>query len=266
MASVDLFLKTNQSQGVSRKLLTPMMKKKAFIEHLIKKNHGTISMQLIKQIAPNNVDIISIPILDNDACCSKQELLTGLQQALLHKVDILHVGLQVYNIDSTAAIDQEIIQLLQKFSFVVAPAGNNGTLQVGYPAQEKNVISVGACTKSDQRYLLADFSQASSGSKVDFVLPGQNIIVPLWIEEVQDYVFIPTTGTSMSAALMSGVLALILEQNQHVLPARQIMQLLYKHSRKLDISWCDKVEYGAPILPLILQELDILKKKKRSVW
>jgi|GEM_PF-1924361 len=259
--SIELFLKASQSQGALRNLLTPMMKKKTFVDHLIKKNHGAISMYLIKQIAPH-VQIISIPILNSDAGCSKQELLDGLQQALCYKVDILHLGLQVYNMDNATANDQKIKHILQQFPYVVAPAGNNGTMLIGYPAQEKNVISVGACKKVGQKYLVADFSQASSSNKVDFILPGHNIIAPLWIEEVQDYILIPTTGTSMSAALMSGVLALILEKNQRALSVDQIMQLLYKHSIQLDSSWRDTVEYGTPILPLIFQDIDTFKKKK----
>lgn len=252
------------SLGELRNLLTPMMKKKSFVDKLLQKNHGTISSYLIEQIAPG-VDIISIPILDDNASCSKQELLYGLQQASHQHVDILHLGLQIYNLDCTVALDQEIIQLLQKFPYVVAAAGNNGAIPVGYPARITNVISVGACQKQDDRYTLASFSQAKSDDKVNFILPGHNIIAPIWIDEIQKYIMVPTAGTSMAAAFMTGVLAMVLEENQRVLSTQQIMQLLYKCSIILDISWYDTVQYGAPILSVLLPEIKRLKKKKHNI-
>ena len=74
------------------------------------------------------------------------------------------------------------------------------------------------------------------------MMPGENIWLSLWIDDLDDFVYLPTSGTSMAAALMTGVLVLALEKHKI-----QAVKILKKNSKKLDFSWSD-VSYGFPKL------------------
>ena len=84
----------------------------------------------------------------------------------------------------------------------VASAGNAGNFQLQFPAAYDNTISVGAV---DSLSNLAGFS--SYGAKVDLVAPGVN----LYATRVGDE-YNKVNGTSFSAPMVSGALALIWAQ------------------------------------------------------
>lgn len=231
-----------------------MMKKKQYVQNLIQKNHSYITVQIIESIAPN-VTIIILPILNEYGTCLKKELLVGLQLAQKYNPTILHLGLQIQNFDKQDHCDQEIEKILSKFPYVVAAAGNNGIATVGYPANMKNVISVGSFVQNNDKYFLSGFSQGSKNSKVDFLCPGENIIAKVWVEDIEEYIYLPVSGTSIAAACMSGVLSLILHQNQGQLRKKKIMNLLYHYSKQMDQSWNDVALYGMPQVSSLQQEL-----------
>ena len=81
----------------------------------------------------------------------------------------------------------------------VASAGNSGNNILQYPASYDETISVGA---TDVDNNLASFS--SFGSKLDLVAPGQDILSTSRNGEYGTY-----SGTSFSAPMVSGVLALL---------------------------------------------------------
>ena len=84
----------------------------------------------------------------------------------------------------------------------VASAGNSGTQQLHYPASYDQTIAVGA---TDQEGNLAPFS--NYGSKIDLVAPGQNILSLSTIGGFGEF-----SGTSFSAPIVSGILALLWSQ------------------------------------------------------
>lgn len=254
-----------------KKLASELMRSRQFLRQLLQKNHAHISHTLIRQIAPS-VEIVSIPVLDEYGNADKQKLYDGLIQAYQNNVDIVHLGLQIYDFDLQQELDQKIIALLGKFEYVVASAGNFAPIidHVGYPALLSDVISVGSCSKKGQRYQHSSFCQATMRSPVDFIMPGKNIWVSLWVDEIKDFVIMPVSGTSMSAAFMTGALALILEKNNGQLDRRHVIELLCFCSKKCDISWNDCVTYGTPLIPKILSHLDDLsgltKKKMKQYF
>ncbi len=104
---------------------------------------------------------------------------------------------------------------------VVAAAGNSGAgAGVQYPAALPTVIAVGATNSSNNR---AYFS--STGRELDLVAPGQNVLTfnlskPYYWTEAR-------SGTSFSAPIVTGVVALMLSRNRSLTPdqIRSILSL-----------------------------------------
>jgi len=243
-----------------------LMGKKQFWMRLMQKNHGSITQALIRTVAPD-VEILTIPILGKHGYANKQKLYDGLLQARQAQVDIVHMGLQIFDLDETYPLDQKIITLIQSFPYVVAPAGNHGDVidHVGYPAAIAGVIGVGSFGQQKERYVHSRFCQATVQTPVDFIMLGENIWTSVWVDEIQNYVMMPVSGTSFSAASMTGVLALMLEKNNKHLPKDKVIELLQICSYKRDISWNGCVKYGTPAVEELLyhlQKLVSLKKKK----
>lgn len=240
---IKLFNAINQKK---ENLSLCLMKKKYNLQNFIKKNHAEITTNLIQQIA-HQAKIDLIPILDQDGSGSKLQLYQALQEALLIKPDILHLGIQVIDFDPKLELDKKILKILKKFRCVVAPAGNYGEKndKVGFPARCSFVISVGSFYKKGNTYPISHFCQTLD--KVDFIMPGENVWVEAWIPELNDYCFIPTRGTSISAALMTGSIACLLEKYPKT-KRINIKKILKQSSTKLDPSWGNAIMYGLPLL------------------
>jgi len=87
---------------------------------------------------------------------------------------------------------------------LIAAAGNMGAQSPPlYPAADENVIAVTAIDENDKL-----MSQANQGPHVALAAPGVNVL-----EAAPRATYNFTTGTSVAAAHVSGVVALILERN-----------------------------------------------------
>jgi len=93
---------------------------------------------------------------------------------------------------------------------LVAAAGNMGPQSPPlYPAADENVIAVTAVDESDRL-----MPQANQGAHVALAAPGVNVL-----EAAPRGTYNFTTGTSVAAAHVSGVAALIMERNPSIDPA-----------------------------------------------
>jgi subtilisin family serine protease len=97
----------------------------------------------------------------------------------------------------------------EKGIVLIAAAGNMGPKSPPlYPAADPHVIAVTATDESDKL-----FAQANQGPHVAVAAPGVNILEPAPNAGYQ-----LTTGTSVAAAHVSGVAALLLERNPSLDP------------------------------------------------
>ncbi len=154
-----------------------------------------------------------------------------LDDAILYAADM---GAQVVqlslSVGQTAAID-DALQMVHDDDNVtiICSSGNGGGPTVGYPAIDSHVIAVGATNSSDLR---AGFS--SHGPDLEVSAPGDNILTTSTGNG-----YTTTGGTSFSAPLTSGVVALMLSVNPNLTNV-QIRQILWDTADKVggyDYNW-----------------------------
>jgi len=174
-------------------------------------------------IAPK-AKILAIHAFSADARQSPEattrHIIAGLEWAISK-------GARVINMSFAGPYDP-MLQLAMKNAHakgvvLIAAAGNAGAKSPPlYPAADPHVIAVTATDQNDKL-----FGQAVQGPHLAVAAPGVDITVP-----APDDVYQITTGTSVAAAHVSGVAALLLERHPSV-DAATILEVLTSSAKKL---------------------------------
>jgi subtilisin family serine protease len=149
-----------------------------------------------------------------------QSIVAGIDWAIAR-------GAKVINMSFAGPYDP-VLQLAlkkarEKGVVLIAAAGNMGPQSPPlYPAADENVVAVTAVDDKDNV-----LPQANQGAHVALAAPGVNVI-----EAAPRATYNFTTGTSVAAAHVSGVAALILERNPGIDPAA-LEDALYTTARDL---------------------------------
>ncbi|WP_440638726.1 S8 family serine peptidase [Bradyrhizobium sp. PUT101] len=136
-------------------------------------------------------------------------------------------GAQIVNMSfagpKDAVIERAIAATAARGLVLIAAAGNAGAKSPPlYPAANPNVIAVSATDQQDRL-----FSASNRGNYIAVAAPGVDIFLPAPAGKYQ-----MTSGTSFSAAYVSGVAALLLERN-HALKPEALRMTLAKTARDL---------------------------------
>ena len=150
-------------------------------------------------------------------------------------------GARIINMSFAGPHDPEISRSLaaasKKGVILIAAAGNGGPKSGPlYPAADPNVIAV-AATDSDDRL----FSNSTRGRHIAIAAPGVDIIVPALSKTYQ-----VTTGTSVAAAHVSGIVALLLELNPRLTP-QAVRKILLETAKDLGPKGRDD-QFGAGLV------------------
>jgi subtilisin family serine protease len=135
-------------------------------------------------------------------------------------------GAKVINMSFAGPHDPILAQAMKTMNdrgiVMIAAAGNAGPGSPPlFPAADPNVIAVTATDIQDKV-----FARANRGKHIAIAAPGVDVLVPAPEGSYQ-----LTTGTSVAAAHISGVAALLLERNPTLKPA-DIRKLLVGTARK----------------------------------
>ncbi|MEV0153011.1 S8 family serine peptidase [Micromonospora sp. NPDC050686] len=141
--------------------------------------------------------VMPVKVLDADGIGYDSDIAAGITWAADHGAKV--VNLSLAGPDDNPALHEAISYANDKGAVVVAAAGNEGTGAAQYPAAYPEVLAVGA---TDNGGNLTDFS--SHGDWLDLTVPGLNIHST---GLGQSYPVVD--GTSFSAALVSGIAALV---------------------------------------------------------
>ena len=147
-------------------------------------------------------------------------------------------GAQIVNMSFAGpkdeVIERAIAATAAKGIVMVAAAGNAGAKSPPlYPAANANVIAVSATDAQDKL-----FAASNRGSYIALAAPGVDIFLP-----APDQKYQVTSGTSFSAAYISGIAALMLERNP-ALKRDELRATLMKTARDLGSPGRDDL-YGA---------------------
>ena len=173
-----------------------------------------------------------------------RQIIAGIEWAI-------NKGARIINMSFAGPYDP-MIQLAMRNAaakgvILIAASGNMGAKSPPlYPAADPHVIAVTATDDSDTL-----FTQAVRGPHVAVAAPGVDIVVP-----APDDTYQLTTGTSVAAAHVSGVAALLLEWHPSV-DARTVLEVLTSTARNLNPKGRDDL-YGWGLIDpaAALQELD----------
>lgn len=147
-------------------------------------------------------------------------ILKGLDFAAAHGAQIVNMS---FAGPKDALVGRALAALAARNILMVAAAGNAGPKSPPlYPGADSNVIAVSATDARDRL-----FAASSRGAYVALSAPGVDIFLPSPDDKYQI-----TSGTSFSAAYVSGLAALILERNPALKP-EEVRAILTKTAHDL---------------------------------
>ena len=159
-------------------------------------------------------------VAPNGAESSSFVVLKGLDYAAAHGAQIVNMS---FAGPKDALIERGIAAAAAKGIVMVAASGNAGPKSPPlYPAANPNVIAVSATDAQDRL-----FAASNRGSYIAISAPGVDVFLPAPDEKYQ-----MASGTSFSAAYISGLAALMLERNPALKP-NEVRAILMKTARDL---------------------------------
>jgi serine protease AprX len=235
--------------------------------------NGAASIGKYKGIAPG-VNLINIRVSNNQGLTYTSDLIEGLQWIYNNRA-FYNIRVVNISINSTAPesyqvspLDAAVEVLWFNGIVVVVAAGNNGTASgpstVYPPANDPFVITVGALEDLGTVNLADDFVGAFSAynttedgfAKPDLVAPGRNLVSLLASTSASGYTgnlkhrvdafYFRMSGTSMAAPVVSGVAALLLQDEPGLNPD----QVKYRLMSTANQSWLyyDPAKAGAGVV------------------
>jgi subtilisin family serine protease len=147
-------------------------------------------------------------------------ILKALNYAVLHGAQIVNMS---FAGPKDPLIERGIVATAARGVVMVAASGNAGAKSPPlYPAANANVIAVSATDAGDKL-----FAASNRGGHIAIAAPGVDIFLP-----APDGKYQMTSGTSFSAAYISGLAALMLERNPALKPS-ELRAILVRTARDL---------------------------------
>src|SRR5712675_3393186 len=147
-------------------------------------------------------------------------IIKSLNYAVLHGAQIVNMS---FAGPKDPLIERGIIATAERGVLMIAAAGNAGPKSPPlYPAANPKVIAVSGTDAHDRL-----FAASNRGSHIALAAPGTDVFLPAPDEKYQ-----MTSGTSFSAAYVTGVAALMLERNPALKP-NEVRAILVNTARDL---------------------------------
>ncbi len=176
--------------------------------------HGTGVAGVVLQVAPN-ATILPLRVLDAEGLGDITDVAAAIDHAVAAGADVINLSLGTD--EDSEALNQMIAYAAEKRIFVIASSGNTGDKNITYPARNAKepskmgeyLLSVGSA-KTYWGILSSVLSQFSTyGDALEMTAPGEYIYTAFPDNQVGYW-----SGTSFSAPMVSGTLALMLGEEE----------------------------------------------------
>ncbi len=180
--------------------------------------HGTHVAGVIATIASGTsttlgVSILPVQIADAHGQTSAQSLASGIRYAVSRRAKVINLSVQGTGFSK---IEQDAINDATRAGvLVVAASGNTGGNAKEYPGAYRHVLAVGAVDAAGQ-----PLAESTQGLQVAVAAPGRDILSSGAQVASGGPRFETRTGTSMAAAIISGVAARIYAARPTLSPAQ----------------------------------------------
>jgi subtilisin family serine protease len=164
--------------------------------------HGTMIAGIIAIIAPR-AHIMPVRVLAADGTGSEADVIEGIHWAVRNGADVINMSFG--SPSSSPAVEAAIKAARRAGVVLVASAGNEGNDLPHCPASLKGVLSVASVEADNTKAVYSSY-----GPSVALVSPGTGIRSTYWNGGYATW-----SGTSFSAAFVSGAAALLCEEIRH---------------------------------------------------
>lgn len=181
--------------------------------------HGTMVTGIIAANANNGVGVagvgwsakaMPVKVAGSNGVANDLDIVEGIDWAITHGATVLNLSFA--SPGDNSVLHDAVKRAIAKGVVVVAAAGNDGSAVVQYPAAYPEVIAVAATNAGG---VLTDFS--SYGDWVDVAAPGWDILSTT-LRGTSQYAY--CSGTSCSAPIVAGVVALVKNKFPTLTPAQ----------------------------------------------
>ena len=166
--------------------------------------HGTMVSGLIHLVAPT-ARIMPLKAFRSDGSANLSDIVRAIYYAVDNQAKVINMSFS--STLASASLTNAIQYATNHNVICIASGGNDGKREVVYPAAIPGVIGVGSTTALDKRSFFSNYGapsvrMAAPGEALITTYPGNNY-AGVW-------------GTSFSAALTSGAVALLLQVKPHL--------------------------------------------------
>jgi thermitase len=179
--------------------------------------HGTNTAGIVLQIAPKAI-ILPIRALGPDGGADVLTIARAIDYAVKKKSRIINLSLG--STERSDAITKAIARATAAGVVVTESAGNEGKERLNYPAADAHnlgvvgnmTVSVGSVNAKDIKSVFSNY-----GKSLELVTPGESVFGPAPGQTNGNWNMAAWSGTSMSAPMAAGALALAMGENDHMI-------------------------------------------------
>jgi hypothetical protein len=164
--------------------------------------HGTMVAGLVHLVAPG-AKILPLKAFGADGSSNTADIVRAIYYAVDHGASVINMS---FDMDFSQEVLKAINYATRSGVVCIAAVGNDGKNTMAFPAALSNVIGVAATTLDDARAPFSNFGVDST----DLAAPGVSLVTTY-----PGGRYAVVSGTSFSAALVSGAASLLVEQSKY---------------------------------------------------